>query len=103
MQQLQQGQYDEQQRVYGQQPIARASAPADAQLSDSEIVRVTDVVNNGAVEQAQLAKTKAESPQVKRYAERMLTDHRKAGQAGAKVVKREGIDPRGERNRDRNR
>ena len=99
LQQLQQGQYEEQQpvyeqqRVYEQQPVAQASAPADEKLSDSEIVHVADVVNNGEIEQSQLAKTKAESPQVKRFAENMIMDHHKAEQTGAKVVKREGIIP----------
>ena len=82
-----------QQPTYTQQPVAQATAPADAQLSDSEIVHVADVVNNGEIEQAQLAKTKAESPMVKRFAENMIMDHRKAEQTDAKVVKREGIIP----------
>jgi putative membrane protein len=93
LQQLQEGQYEEQQPVYVQQPVAQVSAPADQQLSDSEIVHVADVVNNGEVEQAQIAKTKAKNPKVKQFAARMLTDHRKAEQTDAKVVEREGIIP----------
>src|SRR5262245_1310518 len=38
-------------------------------LTDSEIAHITDVVNNGEIEQAQVAKNKAATPQVKLFAE----------------------------------
>ena len=66
---------------------------AASTVSDSEIAFITEVVNNGEIEQAQVATKKAGNPQVKRFAQHMISEHRKANQAGAKVVKQAKIIP----------
>ena len=63
--------------------------PAAMTLTDGEIARITEVVNAGEIEQAQLAKGKALNPDVQRFAEHMLTDHRKALDEGQQLAKRE--------------
>lgn len=70
-----------------------AGETAATTVSDSEIAFITEVVNNGEIEQGQVAINKAGNPQVKRFAQRMISEHRAANQAGAKVVKQAGIIP----------
>jgi putative membrane protein len=67
------------------------SAKNEMTLSDGEIAKVTDVVNSGEIEQAQLAKTKAKNASVKKFAQQMITEHTKAKQDGAKLVKQEQL------------
>jgi putative membrane protein len=69
------------------------AAPVPPTLSDAEIARITEVVNSGEIEQAQVAKTKAKDKQVKQFADHMIKEHRKAKQAGAKLVKEEKLAP----------
>jgi putative membrane protein len=67
------------------------SAKGEVALSDGEIAKVTEVVNSGEIEQAQLAKTKAKNAKVKKFAQHMITEHTKAKQTGAKLVKQEQL------------
>ena len=67
------------------------AAPVPPTLSDAEIARITEVVNSGEIQQAQVAKTKAKNKQVKGFADHMIKEHRKAKQEGAKIAKEEKL------------
>lgn len=64
----------------GDEPIAES-------LRDTQILKITDLVNSAEVEQAELAKTKASDPQVKQFAAMMIKDHTKAKQQGMQLGK----------------
>ena len=64
-------------------------------LSHAEIVGIVDVVNSGEIEQALIAQRRANAPQIREYAERVIADHRKAKQATAELAEREGVVPVG--------
>jgi len=65
----------------------------DTALSDAQIVQITETVDSGEIEQAQLAKTKAKDPKVKQFAARMVTQHTEAKQKGATLAKKAGLTP----------
>ena len=67
------------------------AAPVPPTLSDAEIARITEVVNSGEIQQAQVAKTKAKNKQVKEFADHMIKEHRKAKQEGTKIAKEEKL------------
>ena len=50
-------------------------SPRTPQLSDAQILKVLMVANQGEVDQAKLALTKATMPEVRAFAEQMITDH----------------------------
>jgi putative membrane protein len=64
---------------------------ADGSLNDGQILQITDLVNQGEIDQAQLAKSKATRNDVKEFAAGMIADHGKAKQAGAKLLAQEQI------------
>jgi putative membrane protein len=64
----------------GDEPIAES-------LRDTQIVKILDLVNSGEVEQAQLAKVKANDPQVKQFAQQMITQHTQAKQKGMQLAR----------------
>ena len=65
----------------------------DTPLSDAQIIQITETVDSGEIEQAQLAKTKAKDPKVKQFAARMVTQHSEAKQKGAALAKKAGLTP----------
>jgi putative membrane protein len=72
-------------------PSMQEAAKAEMELTDGEIAKITDVVNQGEIEQARLAKTKAKDADVKKFAQHMITDHTKARQSGQKLVKQQQL------------
>ncbi len=56
-------------------------------LTDEQIVGITEAVNKGEIEQAKVAQKKAKNPRVKKFASHMISQHTKAKQKGAKLVK----------------
>jgi putative membrane protein len=72
-------------------PQMQEAAKSESALSDGEIAKITDVVNEGEIEQAQLAKSKAKNADVKKFAQHMITDHTKAKQNGQKLVKQQQL------------
>jgi len=62
-------------------------------LTDAQILKVTETVNSGEIEQAKLAKSKAKSAPVKQFAAHMITQHTKANQQGSKLAKQEQLVP----------
>jgi putative membrane protein len=68
----------------GDEPVAES-------LRDTQILKIIDLANSGEVEQAQLAKTKASDPQVKKFAAMMVKDHTQAKQKGMQFGKSAGL------------
>jgi putative membrane protein len=85
-----------------QVPAATNEAPLEAvpdqpaaqpRLTDAQIVKITDGVNAGEVEQAKLAKQRAKNPAVKKFASQMVTQHTTAKQQGATLAKQTKLTP----------
>ncbi|WP_437756411.1 DUF4142 domain-containing protein [Sorangium sp. So ce1389] len=55
------------------------------QPSDREIATLVSLINRQEVELSEIARDKAESPEVQRYAEQMIEEHSRAQQHGAKL------------------
>lgn len=71
---------------------AEAPAPLEA-LSEAQMAKVSDLVNNAEVEQAKLAQKKAKTPAVKAFADKMVKHHGEALRQQAKLVKKLGLTP----------
>jgi putative membrane protein len=73
---------------------ALSAAPAFAALSSSDRTFATEAAQGGLaeVELGQLAVQKATSPQVKQFAQRMVTDHSKANRDLEQLAKSENLD-----------
>jgi putative membrane protein len=91
---------------YQPAPIAGSSAaealpsggppPASAEpvaLSDAQIVKVTETLDQGEIEQAKEAQKKSKNPQVKKLASHMITQHTKAQKKGASLAKKAQLTP----------
>ena len=85
-----------------QAPAATNEIPLDAvpdqpaaqpRLSDAQIVKITDTVNKGEVEQGKLAKQRAKNPAVKKFASQMVSQHTTAKQQGATLSKQSQLEP----------
>ena len=63
-------------------------------LTDAQIAAVLQAVNSGEIKQAQLAQHKAESSEVRRFAQTMLTAHREMQSSEAILFSRLHITPR---------
>jgi putative membrane protein len=72
---------------------AAADPKAPGALNDGEIAKITEVLNSGEVQQGELARTRANDPNVQLFAAQMVTDHGQAKQAGAKIVMQERLVP----------
>lgn len=71
---------------------APAAQPAKADnLTDAQILGVTDVANTGEVQQANVAETRARSEKVKSFAQMMAKDHEDAKNKGLSIAKQLGI------------
>lgn len=66
-------------------PTETAAAPAA--LTDEQIVRITETVNEGEIEQAKLAQKKAKNPRVKKFAANMISQHTKSKKKSANLAK----------------
>lgn len=62
-------------------------------LDDAQIAAVVQAVNIGQMQAAQLAETKATSPEVKRFARQMATDHQQMETASIAVFSRMQVTP----------
>lgn len=76
----------------GNQTPAAQPAKADT-LTDAQILGVTDVTNTGAVQQANVAETRARSEKVKNFAQMMAKDHEEAKNKGLTIAKQLGVTP----------
>jgi putative membrane protein len=85
-----------------QDPTASTEIPLEAvpdqpaaqpRLTDAQIVKITDIVNSGEVEQAKVAKQRAKNPAVKKFAAQMITQHSQAKEQGNKIAKQTKLEP----------
>lgn len=63
-------------------------------LNDAEIMSVLNTANTGEVSHAQIALQKAQSAQVKNFAQKMVNDHSNNNQQGQALADRLGVVPR---------
>jgi putative membrane protein len=77
------------------QPSERAPlAPVTPmQLSDGQILKVTNAVDTGEIAQAKLAKEKAKRAEVKSFANHMISEHGKAKDQGSQAAAKSNIEP----------
>ncbi len=73
---------------------AAAAPPPPPPLSDAEIVVVAKAANDGEIEHAKLAKTKAKDKKVKDFAAMMSKDHTAANKRHAALIKKAKIEPK---------
>jgi putative membrane protein len=71
------------------EPVA---TPAPA-LSDAEIAKITDTVDSGEIEQANVATSRAKHASVKQFAQHMIEQHTASKQKGAELVHKTGMTP----------
>lgn len=62
-------------------------------LSDAQILEVTQSANRGEIEQDRLAQAKGRDAEVKRIAARMLEEHAEADDSGVALAKAVGLTP----------
>jgi putative membrane protein len=62
-------------------------------LSDAQVAAVLQALNSGEIQQAQLAQSKSKSPEVKRFAQKMITAHREMQSSNAALFSRLQITP----------
>jgi len=62
-------------------------------IDDSEIISIIDTVNQGEIKAGTAAQAKASNPEVRKYAQRMIADHKSANQSASTVTKNMKIKP----------
>ena len=72
---------------------APAAAPAASGVTDPQIAAIVVAANNADIEGGRLAAAKSTNPQVKEFAERMITDHEGVNKAATELVTRLGVTP----------
>jgi putative membrane protein len=84
--------------AYAEQGPARRANASKGQpamkamkLNDGEILGVADTANGGEVDQGKVAASKAQSPAVKAFANRMIADHSAAKQKVEETAKEIGV------------
>lgn len=70
--------------------LAQVRQPSQP-MTDAEIAAVLDAVNRAEIQQAELARERAEDNQVRNYATSMLTGHRAAVQQQQMILQERGI------------
>ncbi len=68
--------------------------PAAPALTDAEIAAISKAANDGEIEHAKLAKTKAKDKKVKDFAAMMTKDHTDANKRQAALAKKAAIEPK---------
>src|SRR5581483_10135569 len=74
-------------------PSTQLSKADKPDLTDAQILGVTDVANTGEVEQANVAETRARSEKVKSFAQMMAKEHSEAKNKGLSIAKQLGVAP----------
>ncbi|HEX4340005.1 MAG TPA: DUF4142 domain-containing protein [Polyangiaceae bacterium] len=75
----------------GKKPPAMELSKSD--MTDAQILGVTDVANGGEVEQGNVATTRAHSDKVKAFAQMMVKEHTAAKNKGLSIAKQLGVSP----------
>ena len=69
-----------------------ADAPAAA-VTDPQIAAIVVAANDVDIEAGELARSRASDPEVRAFAERMVTDHTGINEAATELVGRLGVTP----------
>jgi putative membrane protein len=72
---------------------APTPAPAGSTMNDAEIAAIVVAANQVDIEAGQLALKKSNNPEVKKFAERMVTDHTAVNQAAVELVTKLKVTP----------
>lgn len=72
---------------------APAPAPAQSAVTDPQIAAIVVAANEVDIRAGELARERAENPEVKAFAERMVTDHTGVNKAASDLVGRLGVTP----------
>ena len=72
---------------------APAESAAPGAVTDPQIADIVVAANEVDIEAGELASTKATNPQVREFAQRMITDHTGVNQAATELVTRLGVTP----------
>jgi putative membrane protein len=73
--------------------VAGSGATDMSGLSDAQVAAIVQVINEGEIQQAQLAQSKAKSAGVKRFAQHMLAAHRDMENKDKKLLVRIQVVP----------
>jgi putative membrane protein len=65
----------------------------NAALNDAQMLQILSTVDTGEIAQAQIAVTKASTPQVRDFASQMIEEHNKAKQKGVLLASQTNITP----------
>ena len=71
------------------EPVASPSNP----VSDGQIAKISDTVDTGEIEQAEVASSRAQDDRVKQFAQHMIAQHTASKQKGAALVRSAQITP----------
>src|SRR5690349_14674600 len=71
---------------------AQEPEQGEKQLNGGQIVQILDTLNEGEIEQARVAQAKAQTADVKAFAEHMIAQHAEAKQKGAALAKKIQLD-----------
>ncbi len=72
---------------------APAAAPAGGTVTDPQIADIVVAANEVDIAAGELAQSKGTNPQVKEFAQRMITDHTGVNKAASDLVTRLGVTP----------
>lgn len=71
-----------------------APAPAAPALDDAQIAAIVVAANQVDIDAGELAIKKSKNPEVKKFAERMVTDHTAVNKAAGELVAKLGVTPK---------
>jgi putative membrane protein len=74
-------------------PPVEEPPPPPAPLTDAQIAKVLDTVDNGEIAQAKLAQKKSKNPKVKKFAAHMIQAHTKSNTKAKAWVKKAKLTP----------
>jgi putative membrane protein len=72
-------------------PAAETAAPAAPAVTDAQIAAIVVAANQVDIDAGELARERAQNPEVKAFAERMITDHGGVNKAASDLVVRLGV------------
>lgn len=75
------------------EPAAQPSPPPSSGLSDAQIAAIVVAANQVDIDAGQLAIERSTNPEVKKFAERMVTDHSAVNKAAVELVTKLHVDP----------
>jgi putative membrane protein len=74
-------------------PTPGSAAPAAAALTDPQIAAIVVAANQVDIDAGKLAIAKSKNPEVKKFAQQMVTDHTAVNKAAVELVTKLGVTP----------